>query len=86
MLYHVREGQLQYLLKLLADLIGGEDDDDQHAALAMERVEGEKRKSANNDSISCDLGLRYPLLQSIYAGSMNYQTLQARLYHTRYPI
>ena len=75
--YHVREGHLQYLLKLRADLMGGEDDDDQNAALAMERIEGEKRKSAKNDSISCDLGLRYPLLQSIYAGSKNHQTLQA---------
>ena len=31
----------------------------------MERIKGEKRKSAKNDSISCDLGLRYPSLQSI---------------------
>jgi hypothetical protein len=45
------------------------------AARAMERIEGEKRKSAKNDSISFDLGLRYPLLQSILAGSKNHQTL-----------
>ena len=83
--YHVREGHLQYLLKLRADLTGGgEDDEDQNAASAMERIEGEKRKSAKNDSISCDLGLRYPLLQSIFAGSKNHQTLQARLNRTRY--
>ena len=84
--YHVLEGRIQSLLKLRADLTGGEDDEDQNAALAMERIEGEKRKSAKNDSISCDLGLRYPLLQSICAGSKNHQTLQARLNHTRYRI
>ena len=64
---------------LLRDLVA-----DQNAASAMERIEGEKRKSAKNDSISCDLGLRYPLLQSIFAGSKNHQTLQARLNCTRY--
>ena len=85
MRYHVREGHLQYLLKLRTDLTGGgEDDEDQNAARAMERIEGEKRKSVKDDSISCDLCLRYPLLQSIFAGSKNHQTLQARLNHTRY--
>ena len=92
--YHVREGHLQYLLKLRADLTGGEDDDEDrnNTARAITQIEGEKRKSAKNDSISCDLGLRYPLLQSIFAGSKNHQTLQATpnqtryriLYHTRY--
>ncbi len=82
--YHVREGHLQYLLKLQADLTGGEEDEDENAARAMERIEGEKRNSAKNDSISCDLGLRYPLLRSILAGSKNHQTLQARINNTRY--
>ena len=71
------EDHLQYLLKLRADLTGGEEDEDENTARAMERIEGEKRMSAKNDSISCDLGLRYPLLQSILAGSKNHQTLQA---------
>lgn len=82
--YHVREGQLQYLLKLRADLTGGEEDEDENTARAMQRIEGEKRMSAKNDSISCDLGLRYPLLQSILAGSKNHQTLQARINQTLY--
>jgi hypothetical protein len=70
------------LLKLRADLTGGEDDEDENAARAMERIEGGKRKSAKINPISCDLGLRYPLLQSILAGSKNHQTLLARLNHT----
>jgi hypothetical protein len=82
--YHVREGHLQYLLKLRADLTGGEEDEDENTARAMQRIEGEKRMSAKNDSISCDLGLRYPLLQSILAGSKNHQTLQARINQTLY--
>jgi hypothetical protein len=84
--YHVREGQLQYLLKSRADLGAGGDDDYEHQAAgrAMKQVESDKKKSARNDSISCALGLRYPLLQSIFAGSRNHQTLQASQYHTRY--
>ena len=38
-------------------------------------TESEKKKFEKNDSISCDLGLRYPLLQSIFAGHKNHQTL-----------
>ena len=83
--YHVREGQLQYLLKLRADLGGAEDEEYEHQAAgrAMKQVESDKKQSARNDSISCDLGLRYPLLQSIFAGSRNHQTVQASD-HVRY--
>ena len=79
MRYHVREGQLQYLLKLRVDLGGADDEDYEHqnTGHAMKRVEADKKQSARNDSISCDLGLRYPLLQSIFAGSRNHQTVQA---------
>jgi hypothetical protein len=83
--YHVREGQLQYLLKLRADLGGADDEDYEHqnTSHAMKQVETDKKQSARNDSISCDLGLRYPLLQSIFAGSRNHQTVQAS-HHIRY--
>ena len=73
--YHVREGHLQYLQKLRADLAGEDDDHSEPVPAVMEQVESERKKSANNDSISCDLGLRYPLLQSIFAGHKNHQTL-----------
>jgi hypothetical protein len=71
--YHVREGHLQYLLKLRADLgCGGEPEDDE----SIQSLRGQSNLSEKNDSISCDLGLRYPLLQSIFAGQKNHQTLQ----------
>jgi hypothetical protein len=82
LLYHVREGHLQYLLKLRADL-GGGDEDDCDSERAMKQAEIDKKKSARNDSISCDLGFRYPLLQSIFAGTRNHQTIQASQHHTR---
>ena len=73
--YHVREGHLQYLQKLRADLAGEDDDHSEPVPAVMEQVESERKKYAKNDSISCDLGLRYPLLQSIFAGHKNHQTL-----------
>ena len=73
--YHVREGHLQYLQKLRADLAGEDDDLSEPVPAVMEQVESERKKYAKNDSISCDLGLPYPLLQSIFAGHKNHQTL-----------
>ena len=61
--------------KLRADLAGEDDDHSEPVPAVMEQVESERKKSAKNDSISCDLGLRYPLLQSIFAGHKNHQTL-----------
>ena len=82
--YHVREGHLQYLLKLRADLMAQDDDDYEPQAAAMDQVDKDRKKSAKNDSISCDLGFRYPLLQSIFAGIKNHQSLQVSVYHDRY--
>jgi hypothetical protein len=89
--YHVREGHIQYLLKLRAesaDLVRGDDEDYEHQAAgrAMKQIESYKKQSARIDSISCDLGLSYSLLQSNFVGSRNQQTvtLQASQYHTRY--
>ena len=69
----MREGHLQYLLKLRANL-GGKDDE--AGDETIQRLDAEKKLSAKNDSISCDLGFCYPLLQSIFAGQKNHQTLQ----------
>jgi hypothetical protein len=52
------------------------------AALLCDVNQSERKKAARNDSISCDLGLRYPLLQSIFAGHKNHQTLHVSQYHT----
>ena len=79
--YRVREGHLQYLLKLRSDLCG---EDEEAGDETIRRLEAEKKLSAKNDSISCDLGLHYPLLQSIFAEKKKHQTLQVSAYTTPY--
>ena len=69
--HHVREGHLQYLAQLRADLYA--EDQEETDETFDSRMEA---KSAANDSIPCELGLRYPLLQSIMAGKRNHQTIQ----------
>ena len=61
--------------KLRADVTGEDDDQSEPPPAVMEQIDSEKKKFEKNDSISCDLGLRYPLLQSIFAGHKNHQTL-----------
>jgi hypothetical protein len=81
--HHVREGHLQYLNQLRADLYAQDNDEidetfDSHDSKAAE--------SARNDSLPCELGLRYPLLQSIMAGRRNHQTQHVKTYRIRYQI
>ena len=71
--HHVREGHLQYLQKLRADLLAEEEDDLEDRSDVAERIDA---RNAKNDSLPCELGLRYPLLQSIMSGHRNHQTLQ----------
>jgi hypothetical protein len=75
--YHVREGHLQYWLKSRANLCGEEDlpgsDNDPNS---NHNQEDHNKWAQRSDSISCDLGLRYPLLQSIFSGHKYHQTLQ----------
>ncbi len=68
--HYVREGHLQYLQKLQSDLAG--DDDIEPEEIAASRAED---WLARNDSISCELGIRYPVLQAIFSGRKNHQTL-----------
>ncbi len=68
--HHVREGHLQYLQKLQSDLAG--DDDIEPEEVAASRAED---WLARNDSISCKLGILYPVLQAILSGRKNHQTL-----------
>jgi hypothetical protein len=74
MRHHVREGHLQYLQKLQADLAGDDDSE------AVPPPNGKEDVLARNDSISCELGIRYPVLQAILSGRKNHQTLMVR-YH-----
>ena len=73
--YHVRDGMIQYLRTLNDDLLElGEPE---------ERQEGRDARSLElsvdrNDSISCDLGIRYPTFQSIMSGKRNHLSLHVR--------
>ncbi len=81
--HHVWEGHLQYLNKLRADLYAEDNVEIDEYFNSQDRMEA---KSAANDYLPCELGLRYPLLQSIMAGRRNHQTIQVRLYRIRYCI
>ena len=68
--HHVREGHLQYLQKLQADL-ACEDDSEE----VVSPTRAAEDWLARNDSISCELGIRYPVLQAILSGRKNHQSL-----------
>ena len=72
---HSREGHLQYLRSLEADLADAAQDegDDAEEVVAASTVEKECEAGA------CELGIRYPTLQSIYAGKLNKQTIQVNI-------
>ncbi len=60
--HHVREGHLQYIQKLQADL-ACEDDSEE-----VPHKSSQEDWLARNDFISCELGIQYPVLQSILSG------------------
>ena len=68
--WHVRAAHLQYLRNLEVDMADAGDDDDPGLSLITE-LEADK-----NDGISCELGIRYPTLQSIMAGRRNHLSIQ----------
>ncbi len=73
----MREGNLQYLLKLRANLCGEEDETRPGGdSDSTRRLDDHSKLAERNDSVSCDLGLCYPLLQSIFSGQKTHQTLQ----------
>ena len=66
---HVRAGHIQYLRNLQADL---EDADGE----AYDDIDINPLIADSDDVISCELGVRYPMLQSIMSGDKNHQTIQ----------
>jgi hypothetical protein len=70
----VREGHLQYLQKLQADLAGKEESEE---VVSLTRAAEEWL--ARNDSISCELGIWYPVLQAILSGRKNHQSLMVSI-------
>ena len=69
---HSREGHLQYLQSLEADLADAaqEEGDGAEESVAASAIDKEGEAGA------CELGIRYPTLQSIYAGKLNKQSIQ----------
>jgi hypothetical protein len=70
---HSREGHLQYLRSLEADLADAaqeEEGDGAKKSVAASAVDGEGNAGA------CELGIQYPTLQSIYVGKSNKQSIQ----------
>ena len=73
---HSREGHLQYLRSLEADLADAaqeEEGDGAEESVAAPAVDKEGEAGA------CELGIRYPTLQSIYAGKLNKQSIQVNI-------
>ena len=72
---HAREGHLQYLRSLEADLADAEQDEGDDAGESVPASSIDKEGEAG----ACELGIRYPTLQSIYAGKLNKQSIQANI-------
>jgi hypothetical protein len=73
--WHVRAAHLQYLRNLDIDLTDAEDDDYTDRLGAILEIEADK-----NDGISCELGIRYPTLQTIVSGrKKNHLSIQVRV-------
>ena len=84
--WHVRAAHLQYLRNLEADLADAEADDDGSASVSFSA----DFQADKNDGISCELGIRYPTLQSIMGGR-NHLSIQVQhaiisyvIYHYEY--
>jgi hypothetical protein len=63
-----------FLQKLQADL--AYQDDSEELVIPTSAAES---WLARNDSISCELGIRYPVLQAILSGRKNHQSLMVSL-------
>ena len=72
---HAREGHLQYLRSLEADLADAEQEEGEVAEESASASTVDKECEAG----ACELGIRYPTLQSIYAGKLNKQSIQANI-------
>jgi hypothetical protein len=72
---HSREGHLQYLRSLEADLADTVQDEGDGAEESVSASSLDKEHEAG----ACELGIRYPTLQSIYAGKLNKQSIQVHI-------
>ena len=72
---HSREGHLQYLRSLEADLADAEQDEGEVAEESASTSTVDKECEAG----ACELGIRYQTLQSTYSGKLNKQSIQANV-------
>ena len=71
---HSREGHLQYLRSLEADLSNAAQVED-YGAEESESVAG-SYIDKEGEAVACELGIKYPTLQAIYAGKLNKESIQ----------
>ena len=76
---HSREGHLQYLQSLEADLADSAQVDGEDAA---EESVAASSVDKDVDACSCELGIRYPTLQAILTGKLNKQSIQANIMYS----
>ena len=68
--WHMRAGHIQYLHNLQVDLEDAEGTKDDDGTDLKDLI------ADKDDGISCELGIRYPMLQAIQSGKQNHQTIQ----------
>ena len=74
---HSREGHLQYLRSLEADLADAAQDEGNGGEEGVAAYTVDTGKEC--EAVACELGIRYPTLQSIYAGKLNKQSIQVNI-------
>jgi hypothetical protein len=72
---HSREGHLQYLRSLETDMADAAQDEGDGAEELVASSSIDKEGEAG----ACELGIRYPTLQSIFAGKLNKQSIQVNI-------
>ncbi len=72
---HSREGHLQYLRSLEADLADTVQDEGDSAEESVSASSFDREGEVG----ACEVGIQYPTLQSIYAGKLNKQSIQVHI-------
>ena len=70
----MRAAHLQYLRNLEVDMADADSSEDDLSLERLTQLEADK-----NDGISCELGIRYPTLQSIMLGRKNHLSIQVNI-------
>jgi hypothetical protein len=76
---HSREGHLQYLQSLEADLADRDAEQDGGDGAQTEESVSASTVDKECEAVACELGIQYPTLQSIYSGKLNKQSIQVHI-------